>query len=76
MVRDRYIAILEAISLGYRRWGEIKKIVEARLGEHIPPKNYTELLNRLIESGFIIKDEEGYILQDLILKDAVGELRR
>jgi len=38
IARDRYIEIMRAISSGASRWGEIKKIVELRLNERIPPK--------------------------------------
>jgi len=69
--RDRYIEIIKAVGMEARRWGEIKRIVEARLGESIPPKNFTELLNKLVESGFLIKSNEEYLLPDKLLKDAV-----
>jgi len=73
--RDRYAAILAAVALGARRWSEVKRGAEVRLGERIPPKNFTELLKRLLEAGLLVKRGEEYELPDPLLKEAALRLR-
>ena len=70
LARDRYAAILYALATGARRWSEIKRVAEARLAERIPPKNFTELLNHLLEVGFLVKENDGYTLPDPLIREA------
>ena len=73
--RARYIEILKAVALGCDRWSIIKKRAESALGEPIPPKNYTEILNNLVAAGLIDKKDNKYIIPDRLMRNAYMKLR-
>ena len=73
--RARYIEILKAVASGYDKWSTIKKRAESALGEPIPPKNYTEILNNLIAAGLIDKKDDRYVVPDKLMRNAYMKLK-
>ncbi|GAB6947053.1 ATP-binding protein [Vulcanisaeta sp. JCM 16161] len=63
-------AVLKAIAEGARTWGQVRRIVEERLGETIPKSSLTRIINKL-ESLSIIKD---YEFLDNVYRDAAQRL--
>lgn len=62
--------MLKAIAEGARTWGQVRRIVEERLGETIPKSSLTRIINKL-ESLSIIKD---YEFLDNVYRDAAQRL--
>ena len=73
--RARYIEILKAIASGCDKWSTIKRKAESALGEPIPPKNYTEMLNNLVAAGLIEKKDDRYEVPDKLMKNAYMKLK-
>jgi len=73
--RERYVEILKAVAAGEGAWSSIKRRVEAALGEPIPPKNYTELLNNLVCAGLLVRSRDGYAAPDKLMEKAYAKLR-
>jgi len=73
--RERYTAILYAISKGIMHWGDIKSYLIVSTGKDIDDKNFTKLLNRLIDYGFVYRKENLYRLTDALLSRAMDSLK-
>jgi AAA+ ATPase superfamily predicted ATPase len=71
----RYVAILQAISLGVKSWSEIKHFAEGVAGD-IPDNRFNPLLQNLVKYGFIERTEkEEYRPIENLLPKAVKILR-
>lgn len=69
--RQRYLAILEAITHGATRWTQIKTYVEYRTRTRIADKNFTNLLKKLVKYGIIEKQEDQYKITDPLIIHAI-----
>ncbi len=67
----RYLAILEAVAtLGKAAWSEILRYVKARVGR-VPKPTLASFLNNLVDAGFLQKVEDGYVVPDPVLREAL-----
>lgn len=66
--KKRYIETLKIVaSSDGLRWSEIKRALEARMGK-IPNNTLSNILENLVNQGFLEKANEGYSITDPILK--------
>ncbi|MEM0054355.1 MAG: ATP-binding protein [Nitrososphaeria archaeon] len=66
--KKRYIETLKIVaSSDSLRWSEIKRALEARMGK-IPNNTLSNILENLVNQGFLEKANEGYSIADPILK--------
>ena len=71
--RKRYEAIVRFIaSRSSSSWSDIKKNLEAKEGRRVPDSRLAELLNKLLDSSFVLKREETYSIADPLLAEAYG----
>jgi AAA+ ATPase superfamily predicted ATPase len=69
--RKRYEAVLKTVAtLKRASWVEIKRGIEAKLGG-IPDPTLANILKNLVDSGFLVKEDEGYRIADPILEYGV-----
>ena len=68
--KNRYIAILEALSQGAKSWKEIKTYLTIKEGKRIPDIRLATYLKTLRNYGFIEK-KGGYRLTDPLIKEAL-----
>lgn len=67
----RYREVLRAIAFAQpARWAQIKRWVEARTGE-VPNNTLTSMIKNLVDSGFVEKTLEGYVISDPMLKNGI-----
>ena len=68
--RDRYLAILEAITRGATKWSQIKTYVAYRTGP-LTDKRFNDLLKKLVKYSVVEKHREEYRITDPIVEYAV-----
>lgn len=69
--RKRYEEVLKTVAtLKKASWTEIKRSIEARLGR-IPDPSLANILKNLMDSGFLVKEDEKYRIADPILEYGV-----
>lgn len=66
--RQRYLAILDAITHGANRWSEIKTYTEYKTKRRIDDKNFNNLLSNLIKYGIIERHNDEYLIIDPLVK--------
>ena len=73
----RYLIILKAIVSGQCRWSEIKPYVIAKSGKDIKDSLLNELLQNLIKSGIVEKDElrKEYKINDPLIVHTVKHMK-
>lgn len=76
MAKDRYLLILEALSLRSMRWSELKRYVEFEVGVRLANKQFAKYLHELNRYGFLEKRDNEYRLGDPLVGGAAGSLRR
>jgi len=69
--KQRYLAILEAITHGATKWSQIKTYVEYKTKTRIADKNFTDLLKKLVKYGIIEKQEDQYKITDPLIVYAI-----
>jgi len=75
MRSERYLEILKALGLEGATWTQIKRYLEIRLGTRIYDSELARLLRNLVDSGFIEKINNMYVISDPILRQATKKLR-
>jgi len=75
MGSKRYIEIIKAISSEGATWSQIKRYLEIKLGTKIYDSELSRLLKNLIDSGFIEKKDDLYIIPDLILRHSSKSIK-
>jgi len=58
IAKERYMVIMKRIANGCSRWSEIKTAVEIHEGREISDSEIYNYLNNLMDSSWIVKDEE------------------
>ncbi|MEW9491631.1 MAG: ATP-binding protein [Candidatus Aramenus sulfurataquae] len=58
IARGRYLAIMRKVAEGCSRWSEIKRALELHEGREINDSEVYNYINSLMESSWIVKDEE------------------
>jgi AAA+ ATPase superfamily predicted ATPase len=67
----RYREVLRIIALTHpAKWIQIKRGVEARIGR-IPNNTLTTIIKNLMDSGFVEKTLDGYVISDPILRNGI-----
>lgn len=67
----RYREVLRVIALTHpAKWTQIKRWVEVRLGR-IPNNTLTTIIKNLVDSGFVEKTLDGYVISDPILRNGI-----
>jgi AAA+ ATPase superfamily predicted ATPase len=67
----RYREVLKIIALTHpAKWVQIKRGVEARIGR-IPNNTLTTIIKNLMDSGFVEKTLDGYVISDPILRNGI-----
>jgi AAA+ ATPase superfamily predicted ATPase len=69
----RYVEILKAVRDG-ARWSEIKRYLELKTGEKVYDSELSKLIKNLIDSAFVDRKGDFYIIQDPILRYAAGKV--
>lgn len=69
--KRRYIEVAKILAEGPKRWKEVKTLLELRLKRRIPNNQLSKYLNELRKYGFIMKQENKYLIPDPILRYAV-----
>jgi len=64
-----YILVLRAVAMGFNRWSNIKRAVEAWLGRPISNQSLARILKNL-EKMSILKSDDGYDFLDPVIKEA------
>lgn len=64
--RERYAQSIKLIASGARRWSELKRAIEAKLGR-IPDSALANILRNLVDVGIIIERDGEYAFPDPIL---------
>ncbi len=68
IARERYLEALRIIaSLGKATWSDVKTRLEARLGR-VPETALANILKKLIDHGYIIKENREYRISDPVLR--------
>ena len=71
VAEKRYREVLKAVALtNPAKWIQIKRWVEARLGR-IPNNTLTTIIRNLVDSGFVEKTLDGYVISDPILRNGI-----
>jgi len=71
VAEKRYREVLKAVALtNPAKWAQIKRWVEARLGR-IPNNTLTTIIRNLVDSGFVEKTLDGYVISDPILRNGI-----
>ena len=74
--KDRYLAILEAVSSGLNNWERIKAYVEAKTNKRITNSKLDKLIKNLVKYGYLNKIERGvYKISDPVEMHAILKLR-
>ncbi len=74
--KDRYLAILEAVSSGLNNWKRIKAYVEAKTNKRITNSKLDKLIKNLVKYGYLNKKERGvYRIPDPVETHAILKLR-
>jgi AAA+ ATPase superfamily predicted ATPase len=64
----RYGVILNFLARARKAgWTSIKAVLEAHEKRHLPSSTFTVLLNRLVQTGFVEKENSEYRIADLLL---------
>ncbi len=71
--RERYVAILKAVSKGVRKWSEIKTYVEFKTKTKIYDRNFSNLLEKLVKYGVLEKQNNTYKITDPLIDYVVKE---
>jgi len=74
MARKRYLLILRGLAGRPMGWAELKKFVEREQGGPIYSKNFSDLLNNLVKSGFVECQEGKYMVSDPVLRFALSRM--
>jgi AAA+ ATPase superfamily predicted ATPase len=69
-----YIYALKAISIGYRRWKNIKQAVELWVNHPLTNAQVSRILQTLLKLSLIRKEEDRYSVTDPIIAEALKEL--
>ncbi len=69
-----YIYALKAISIGYRRWKNIKQAIELWIGHPLTNAQISRVLQTLLKLSIIEKKGEEYRITDPIIAEALKEL--
>ncbi len=69
--RKRYLVLLKILAEKNAGWSELKLALEVRLNEKISDPQFTNYLNSLIDYGFLLHQEDRYILPDPLLKKSL-----
>ena len=69
-----YIYALKAISIGYRRWKNIKQAVELWINHPLTNAQISRVLQTLLKLSIIEKEEDEYRITDPIIAEALKEL--
>jgi len=67
------VEILKAVRDG-ARWSEIKRYLELKTGEKVYDSELSKLIKNLIDSAFVDRKGDFYIIQDPILRYAAGKV--
>ena len=71
VAEGRYREALRVIALAQpARWAQIKRWVEARMGR-IPNNTLASIIKNLVDSGFVEKALEGYVISDPMLRNGI-----
>jgi len=71
VAEERYREVLRVIALAQpARWAQIKRWVEARMGR-IPNNTLASIIKNLVDSGFVEKALEGYVISDPMLRNGI-----
>lgn len=76
VARRRYAAMLNKLAEGASSWSELKGFVEHEEKKPIYNKNFTELLNNLVNAGFVEQRERLYAISDPVLLHALKRGKR
>lgn len=71
IARERYSLILRKLAEGESAWGEVKRYLETKGGRTIADHVLVNLLQNLLDSGFIQKRDGKYLISDPVLTQAV-----
>ncbi|MCE4599778.1 MAG: hypothetical protein F7C81_06240, partial [Desulfurococcales archaeon] len=69
-----YIYTLKAISIGYRRWKNIKQAVELWTNRSLTNAQISRILQTLLKLNLIEKEENEYRVTDPVIAETVKEL--
>ncbi|MEM2948361.1 MAG: ATP-binding protein [Candidatus Anstonellales archaeon] len=70
--KSRYLIILQAVAEGRKKWGEIKGVLESRIGNKVSDGRFYAYLENLESYSFIEKIGEEYFLADPLIKKGAG----
>lgn len=70
--KERYLAIVEGLSLRPMKWSEIKDFLFVKLKEKIADNQISNYLNNLVEYGFVTERKGYYTIPDPLLKTAIS----
>lgn len=76
MARKRYLSMLRGLAGGPMGWAELKRFVEREQGGPIYNKNFSDMLNNLVKSGFVEYREGKYMISDPVLRFALSRGHR
>ena len=69
-----YVYALKAISMGYRRWKNIKQVVELWTGRPLTNAQISRVLQTLLKLSLVEKEGDEYRITDPLIGEAVKEL--
>jgi hypothetical protein len=64
--RERYYTIMQVCKRGCR-WSDVKRAIEAKEGISVDDKEVTNLIKNLVDSSFLMKEDEIYRPADVIM---------
>lgn len=73
--KTRYEGIIRFLSFTpATSWSAIKKSLEASEGRKLPDTTISDLLGKLVDSSFLMKESDAYMIADPLLAEAYREL--
>lgn len=74
--RSRYISVLRAVADGFANWSSLKRYLEVAEGRRLSDSVVARIIGNLLDSGFLERSGERYLLADPVLGYAVRRMRR
>ena len=67
--RERYYTIMQVCKRGCR-WSDVKRAIEAKEGISVDDKEVTNLIKNLVDTSFLMKEDEIYRPADVLMANA------